>query len=118
MSKHVDRPIIFPLSNPTRLCEVAPRGSFELSLVAFALLLTTCYFVPSSSDANEWSKGKALLATGSPFDPVKNPEGGPDYVIAECNVSLSSLPPSLVGLADALGAASERPSVPRIVLGR
>ncbi|KAL7414248.1 hypothetical protein BDY24DRAFT_386327 [Mrakia frigida] len=64
MSKHVDRPIIFPLSNPTRLCEVHPR------------------------DANEWSKGKALLATGSPFDPVKNPEGGPDYVIAECNNAL------------------------------
>lgn len=46
MSKHVDRPIIFPLSNPTRLHEAEPK------------------------DINDWSKGKALIATGSPFPPV------------------------------------------------
>ncbi|KAG8882308.1 NAD-dependent malic enzyme, mitochondrial [Tulasnella sp. 331] len=63
MSSHVDRPIIFPLSNPTRLVEVDP------------------------SKANEWSKGKALLATGSPFPPAKMPNGK-DYVIAECNNAL------------------------------
>lgn len=59
MSKHVERPIILPLSNPTRLCEVKP------------------------SDANEWSKGKALIATGSPFDPVEY--DGKKYIVAECN---------------------------------
>ncbi|MCJ1449742.1 NAD-dependent malic enzyme, mitochondrial [Mycoblastus sanguinarius] len=47
MSKHVDRPIILPLSNPTRLHEADPK------------------------DINEWSKGKALIATGSPFPPVE-----------------------------------------------
>lgn len=47
MSKHVDRPIIFPLSNPTRLHEADPK------------------------DINDWSNGKALIATGSPFPPVE-----------------------------------------------
>ncbi|KAG9049298.1 NAD-dependent malic enzyme, mitochondrial [Tulasnella sp. UAMH 9824] len=83
-SKHTDRPIIFPLSNPTRLVEVDP------------------------SKANEWTEGKALLATGglsvstvdpihrlkrdmlltgSPFPPAKMPNGK-DYIIAECNNAL------------------------------
>ena len=47
MAKHVDRPIIFPLSNPTRLHEA------------------------DAKDINEWTKGKALISTGSPFPPVK-----------------------------------------------
>ena len=51
MGKHVKRPIIFPLSNPSRLVEVDPK------------------------DANEWTEGRALLATGSPFPPAKNPNG-------------------------------------------
>ncbi|KAK7049757.1 NAD-dependent malic enzyme, mitochondrial [Paramarasmius palmivorus] len=54
------RPIIFPLSNPSRLVEVTPE------------------------DAYRWTKGRALIATGSPFDPV----GEEKYEIAECNNAL------------------------------
>ncbi|KAG0652187.1 NAD-dependent malic [Hyphodiscus hymeniophilus] len=61
MSSHVSRPIIFPLSNPTRLHEASP------------------------SDINEWSHGKALIATGSPFPPVTYE--GRSYEVAECNNS-------------------------------
>uniref|UniRef100_A0A0W0FM33 Malic enzyme n=1 Tax=Moniliophthora roreri TaxID=221103 RepID=A0A0W0FM33_MONRR len=57
------RPIIFPLSNPSKLVEVTPEN------------------------ANNWTKGRALIATGSPFDPVKMPNGK-DYEIAECNNAL------------------------------
>ena len=47
MASHVERPIILPLSNPTRLHEADPK------------------------DLYEWTEGKALIATGSPFPPVK-----------------------------------------------
>lgn len=55
MAAGCDRPIILPLSNPSKLVEVDPR------------------------DANEWTHGKALLATGSPFPPAKMPSGK-DYM--------------------------------------
>lgn len=61
MASHVDRPIIFPLSNPTRLHEADPK------------------------DLNGWTEGKALIATGSPFPPVKF--DGKEKEIAECNNS-------------------------------
>ena len=48
MSKHVERPIILPLSNPTRLHEADPK------------------------DIYKWSEGRALIATGSPFPPVEH----------------------------------------------
>ncbi|KAF3932709.1 hypothetical protein ABW19_dt0204035 [Dactylella cylindrospora] len=59
MTKHVERPIIFPLSNPTKLVEAEPKDIFE------------------------WSAGKALIATGSPFEPVEF--DGRKYAVAECN---------------------------------
>jgi malate dehydrogenase (oxaloacetate-decarboxylating) len=61
MAKHTDRPIIFPLSNPTKLHEANP------------------------SDLFKWTEGKALMATGSPFDPVEY--NGTKYEVAECNNS-------------------------------
>lgn len=68
MASNVERPIILPLSNPTRLHEAVP------------------------SDLLEWTNGKALVATGSPFKPVKGPWGengkGVEIEVAECNNSV------------------------------
>ncbi|KFY12730.1 hypothetical protein V492_03695 [Pseudogymnoascus sp. VKM F-4246] len=62
MASHVSRPLIFPLSNPTSLHEANP------------------------SDLNDWTKGKVLLATGSPFPPVTY--NGTTRDVAECNNAL------------------------------
>ena len=59
MKKHVARPIIFPLSNPTIKSEAIPE------------------------DLMNWTKGQALIATGSPFPPVEYE--GKSYVIGQCN---------------------------------
>ncbi|KAJ8655459.1 hypothetical protein O0I10_008953 [Lichtheimia ornata] len=61
MAQHCDHPIIFPLSNPTRLHEAKPNDLFK------------------------WTKGKVFVATGSPFDPVEY--NGDKYAVAECNNS-------------------------------
>lgn len=66
MAKGVERPIIFPLSNPSRLVEVKPK------------------------EANEWSGDMALLATGSPFPAVKM-KNGKDYVYVFCPFMTSGL---------------------------
>lgn len=55
MYKHNPRPIIFPLSNPTRLHEAVPE------------------------DLMEWTNYDAMVATGSPFKPVNG------WVISENN---------------------------------
>ncbi len=61
MHKHCKRPIVFPLSNPTSRVEATPN------------------------DIIRWTNGEALVATGSPFDPVVHE--GRTYPIAQCNNS-------------------------------
>lgn len=63
MTAHVDTPIILPLSNPTECAEAKP------------------------ADIIEWTDGKVLLATGSPFDPVEH--GTRTIRIAQCNNALA-----------------------------
>ncbi|EJT82432.1 NAD-dependent malic enzyme [Gaeumannomyces tritici R3-111a-1] len=68
MAQGADRPVIMPLSNPTRLHEAVP------------------------ADLLAWTGGRALVATGSPFEPVRGPwgEGGEEVEVevAECNNSV------------------------------
>jgi malate dehydrogenase (oxaloacetate-decarboxylating) len=51
MAANIDQPTILPMSNPTSISEATPE------------------------DVLKWSNGKALIATGSPFEPVKLPAG-------------------------------------------
>ncbi|WP_144550107.1 NAD-dependent malic enzyme [Peribacillus simplex] len=59
MAKHVEHPIIMPMSNPTALAEAVPE------------------------DLIKWTQGKALIATGSPFDDVDY--NGVTYTIGQSN---------------------------------
>jgi malate dehydrogenase (oxaloacetate-decarboxylating) len=62
MAKHVERPLIFPLSNPTERIEAIP------------------------ADLIKWTDGRALIGTGTPWAPV--PFKGVDYVIGQANNAL------------------------------
>lgn len=61
MAQHCERPIVMPLSNPTSRVEAVP------------------------ADIVQWTEGRALIATGSPFAPVNYQ--GKLYHIAQCNNS-------------------------------
>jgi malate dehydrogenase (oxaloacetate-decarboxylating) len=59
MAKYCERPIIFPLSSPAPMAEATP------------------------ADLIAWTEGRALIATGSPFQPVTY--RGVTYVIGQAN---------------------------------
>ncbi len=62
MALHADRPVILPMSNPTELAEA------------------------TAADLIAWTGGRALVATGSPFEPVDYQ--GTRYVIGQANNAL------------------------------
>jgi malate dehydrogenase (oxaloacetate-decarboxylating) len=59
MNSYQERPIIFPLSNPTSHSEAKPE------------------------DLIKWTNGKAIIATGSPFPPFDF--NGKEFPVAQCN---------------------------------
>ena len=61
MKEHCDMPIIFPLSNPSRQVEATPTQIIN------------------------WTEGQAIIATGSPFEPVDFQDK--KYLVAQCNNS-------------------------------
>ena len=89
MHSHCQRPIVFPLSNPTSRVEATPK------------------------DILHWTKGQALVATGSPFEPVVVDDV--TYEIAQCNnsyifpgIGLGVLAAGAERVSDAMLMASSR----------
>ena len=87
MGRHVDTPIVFPLSNPTSQSEATPE------------------------DVLRWTGGRAIVATGSPFPPVQL-DGG-EHVIGQANnayvfpgIGLGAIVAEATALSDTLFLAA------------
>ena len=89
MARHTARPVIFPLSNPTANSEATPV------------------------DLLNWTEGRALIATGSPFPAVSY--GGRSIRIGQCNnafifpgVGLGVIASGALRVTDAMFSAAAR----------
>ena len=89
MAKHVERPVVFPLSNPTKNSEARPV------------------------DLAEWTDGRVLVATGSPFDPVQHgdrtihvSQGNNVYIFP--GVGLGALAAKATGVPDSMFTVAAR----------
>lgn len=80
LAKHARVPLVMPLSNPTSKAECAP------------------------AEAIEWTEGRALVATGSPFSPVQH--DGKTHLVGQAN-NLFIFPG--VGLGAILSELTELP---------
>jgi len=60
MASYCDSPVVMPMSNPTAKSECTPQQAYE------------------------WSDGRAIVATGSPFAPVSLPDGR-TFIPSQCN---------------------------------
>ena len=98
MAAHCERPVIMPLSNPTSKIEALP------------------------SDLLRWTDGRALIATGSPFEPITF--NGVTHHIAQANnalvfpgIGLGVITSRASRVSDHMVAASAR-AVARVVTDR
>jgi malate dehydrogenase (oxaloacetate-decarboxylating) len=78
MAAQVARPVVLPLSNPTANCEARPGQLLD------------------------WTEGRVLMATGSPFDPVER--DGRTHAVGQANNAFVF---PAIGLACIVGEARE-----------
>jgi malate dehydrogenase (oxaloacetate-decarboxylating) len=89
MARHVQRPIIFPLSNPTERSEANPQDLFA------------------------WTEGRAVIGTGSPFPPLKR--NGREFRVDQTNnayvypgIGLGAIAAGAKRVSDAMFLAAAR----------